>query len=98
MPNCENDFREPGECGIRGDGLRHLSGYLRPRVPSHGVQCAGRVRAVGEGYRTADEPQGTQQRARRLYPQGRVPRKAPDDHDLVEPVSGGEPRGPCDAA
>jgi len=26
------------------------------------------------------------------------PRRTPDDHDLVEPVSGGEPRGPCDAA
>ena len=95
----ETDVREHGECSAQDDGLRHQGGYLRPRVPGHGVQCAGRIRAmVGDGYRAADEPQGTQQRARRLYPQGRVPRRAPDDHDLVKPVSGGEPRGPCNAA
>jgi len=99
MPNRGNRCPEQGECCAQYDGIRHQGGYLWPRVPSHGVQCAGRVRAVvGDGYRTADEPQGTQQRARRLYPQCRVPRKAPDDRDLVEPVSGGEPRGPCDAA
>lgn len=91
--------REHGECRAQDDGLRDQVGYLRPRVPGHGVQCACRIRAVVEdGYRTADEPQGTQQHAGRLYPQGRAPRRAPNDHDLVGPVSGDEPRGPCDAA
>ena len=56
----ETDVREHGECRAQDDGLRHQGGYLRPWVPSHSVQYAGRIRAVvRHGHRTADEPQGT---------------------------------------
>ena len=51
-PMSENTVKPPQD-----GGLLHQGGYLRPWVPSNGVQCVGRVRAmVGDGYRTTDEP------------------------------------------
>jgi integrase len=81
--------------------LRKMGYDTKIEICAHGLRSIAFSALIESGLwsETAIERQTShkepQQRPRRLHPQGRVHRGAQADHELVEPVSGGQPAGAC---